>query len=69
MRWNAALVAVCTLFATAACHNVEYGPSISRGISDDIDVARNIGPTGQMPGMTQAGEPLGALPWNLGERR
>jgi len=69
MRWNAALAGILTLLATAACQSPDYGPSISRGISDDIAASRAIGPTAQTPGMTEAGEPLGALPWNLGERR
>ncbi len=68
MRSIAVLVAVCVLLPTAACENPDY-PSLSRRISDDIDVTQNVGPTAGRPGMTRGGEPLGVYPWNMGERR
>jgi hypothetical protein len=58
------------LLLGAACsggaRDVDYPRD--RGISADIGAAHQRGSTAINPGMTEAGEPLGAIPWQLDER-
>jgi hypothetical protein len=63
------MLAAALLCFAAACdgaREVDYRPS--RGISADIDATHDTGATSLRHGMTTASEPLGAMPWQLGQR-
>ena len=61
---------VLALLLVAGCANgardVDYTPD--RGISADIDATHARGSTDINPGVTETGEPLGAIPWQIDER-
>jgi hypothetical protein len=63
-----AVLAAC--LALAACgggaRDVDYAPS--RGISTDIAATHATGSTSVMKGRTADVEPLGDMPWLIGER-
>ncbi|HEV2549782.1 MAG TPA: hypothetical protein VGU20_20880 [Stellaceae bacterium] len=64
-----AILAATTLFLVGSCdgaREVDYRPS--RGISADIAATHEMGATSLRRGMTTEEEPLGAMPWQLGER-
>jgi hypothetical protein len=68
-RASLLVVTVALLGFVAACdgaREVDYRPS--RGISADIDATHEVGATSLRRGMTTETEPLGAMPWRLGER-
>ena len=72
MRWDfCALVAVVATLAIGGCdtgaRDVEQSPQ--RNYSADINAALNHGPTSGKPGMNTTGEPLGAMPWEIGTDR
>lgn len=58
----ALLVAGCA----RAAQDVDY--SRERAISSDIGATLNRGSTAVQPGVTSAGEPIGAIPWEMDER-
>jgi hypothetical protein len=62
------LIAALLCFA-AGCdgaRDVDY--RLSRGISADIGATHETGATSLRRGRTTEGEPLGAMPWQLGQR-
>jgi hypothetical protein len=64
-----AILAATTLMLAGGCdgaREVDYRPS--RGISADIAATHEMGATSLRRGMTTEEEPLGAMPWQLGER-
>jgi hypothetical protein len=64
---NVILAAV--LLCAVACNgarDVDFRPS--RGISADIDATHETGASSLRHGMTRENEPLGAMPWLLGQR-
>ena len=64
----AALIAAVTLGGCNwGAREVDLSPQ--RNYSADINAALNHGPTSGKPGMTTTGEPLGALPWEIGSSR
>ncbi|HUC66242.1 MAG TPA: hypothetical protein VMA53_12470 [Stellaceae bacterium] len=70
MRWSGAFAA---LFLLAGCsggaRDVDYTPD--RGISADIAASHSPGSSSLYPGISgtsQSDEPLGLLPWLIGER-
>lgn len=67
MRWFGAATALLLLAGcTGGARDVDY--TQERGISADIAASRYAGPTSLYPGMNENGEPLGLVPWQLGER-
>lgn len=70
-RWLGAAAALALLAGCAGAggaRDVDYTPD--RGISADIAASHSQGPSSLYPGIsgTATDEPLGALPWDLGER-
>ena len=64
-----AMLAATTLILVGGCdgaREVDYRPS--RGISADIAATHEMGATSLRRGMTTEEEPLGAMPWQLGQR-
>jgi len=47
----------------------EVDQSPQRNYSADINAALNHGPTSSKPGMNTTGEPIGAMPWEMGNSR
>ena len=66
-----ALLAVVAACAVCGCgtgaSDANYNPQ--RGISTDISASLNHGPTAAYPGMAGNQEPMGAFPWDIGERQ
>jgi tRNA G37 N-methylase TrmD len=72
MRWDlCTLAAIIGVLALGGCdtgaREVELSPQ--RNYSADINAALNHGPTTGKPGMVSTGEPLGAMPWEIGNSR
>jgi hypothetical protein len=65
-RWFCAAALALLAGCSSGAREVDYPPE--RGISADIAASRYAGPTSLYPGMVESGEPLGLLPWQLGER-
>lgn len=71
IRWLGAAFALALLAGcTGGAREVDYPPE--RGISADIAATHDLGASSLYPGMDMSagsvGEPLGVVPWQLGER-
>lgn len=70
-REMSAAVAILAACAVCGCgigaSDVDY--NAQRGISTDIAASLYHGPTAAYPGMIGSQEPIGALPWEIGERQ
>ena len=72
MRFTtAAFVLTLAVIGLAGCagdsaRSVDY--SQQRGISADIAATHDHGPTSAQPGLTSREEPIGVLPWEIGDR-
>lgn len=66
-RWILAPAVLALLAGCSGARDVDYSPA--RAIAADIDATHFRGATSLYPGMDARDEPLGAFPWQLGERR
>ena len=67
-RWLIAAAAIPLALAgcSLGARQADYSPQ--RDYSADIAAALNHGPTSAEPGIVGREEPIGALPWDIGQR-
>ena len=62
MRWlGIAMLGAAVAGCSIGAREVDYSPQ--RGYSADINAALDHGPTATQPGVSERGEPIGAVPW------